>query len=377
MSGNARTVRTLLPMAYDGLGPSATCVNLVSAMHGDDLRCFVHVDRNRAPITAVPYAPAVPSWLSFLPYPYIQGLASRRTEHRYLRLAREGEVAYLWPAVSVETHRKVHERGIPIVLEGINTRMRAARAVLDEAYESIGAAPAHDITDQRIEEEEEKLSLASLFFAPSPGVEEALSDSPLHPSKIVSSSYGTSITQFAPAHTRRPNARCKVLFVGSVCVRKGVHHLLDAWEQADLDAELILAGGVEDAIANRCARQLARADVRVCGHVTDVRALYQEADVFVLPSLEEGDPLVTYEAAAAGLPIIASPMGATRMGHAEQCVRLVAPGDVDDLAEAMHELVSNPDVRSEWADRAVRAIGSYSWEAVGRARAEALVARLG
>jgi len=362
-------------MAYDGRGPAATCVNLLSGMVDEGLRCSVHLDRKRAPIAGVPSVAAVPSPLSFISYQFIRRLASRRSERRYLGSLAEGDVAYLWPAASLETHQTVFARGNPIVLEGINTRMKAAREVLDEAYGLLGAEPTHGITDQRIEEEDEKLALASYFFAPSKGVEDALVGSPLDPSRIISASYGTSLSYFQPGSAGPGSERCRILFVGSVCVRKGAHLLLEAWDQLDLNAELILAGGVEDVIEERCAHQLARDDVRVCGHVGDVRSLYQEADVFVVPSLEEGDPLVTYEAAASGLPIIATPMGATRMGQKEGCVRMVDRSDPASLAEAIHQLASSPDERSSWADRAAQAVQNYDWTTVGRSRAQQLTGR--
>ena len=46
-------------------------------------------------------------------------------------------------------------------------------------------------------------------------------------------------------------------------------------------------------MAKLCATELNRADVRCMGFVRDIDKLYRDADVFVLPSFEEGDPLVT------------------------------------------------------------------------------------
>jgi glycosyltransferase involved in cell wall biosynthesis len=74
--------------------------------------------------------------------------------------------------------------------------------------------------------------------------------------------------------------------------------------------------------------------------------LLAEADVFLLPSSAEGMPNSVLEAMAAGLPVIASPVGSVpEMLGAGQGGRLVAPGDFDRLAEALIELQENPELR--------------------------------
>ena len=102
------------------------------------------------------------------------------------------------------------------------------------------------------------------------------------------------------------------LFVGTICVRKGVHLLLDYWIQSGVKGRLILLGEIEPIIKDKCADLLRRSDIVVMDYVKekDLGALYRSADVFLLPSLEEGSPLVIYEACGSGLPVVTTPMGA-------------------------------------------------------------------
>ena len=74
-----------------------------------------------------------------------------------------------------------------------------------------------------------------------------------------------------------------------------------------------MAGQLEPTIKSKCADVLRRDDVIILDYVQNVGAVYRSADVFAFPSLEEGDPLVTYEACGCGLPIITTPMGAGRV----------------------------------------------------------------
>ena len=91
-----------------------------------------------------------------------------------------------------------------------------------------------------------------------------------------------------------------------------------------------------------------------------------------MPSLEEGGPQVTYEAAAYGLPIIASPMGASRMGELGDCVILVDPEDTDAMASALARLAESEEERATWGARARAAVQKYDWPLVGMDRTRKL-----
>ena len=63
-------------------------------------------------------------------------------------------------------------------------------------------------------------------------------------------------------------------------------------------------------------------------------------DVFVLPSLKEGFPWVIIEAAAAGIPIVATKVGAIPEILPEEC--LVEPGDSQSLAKKISWMLEHP-----------------------------------
>ena len=74
--------------------------------------------------------------------------------------------------------------------------------------------------------------------------------------------------------------------------------------------------------------------IRLIKYEFDLGRLYKSADVFVFPSLAEGDPQVTYEAAGCGLPVIATPMGNAQIIRDGVNGLVVSPYDIDGLAEA-------------------------------------------
>jgi glycosyltransferase involved in cell wall biosynthesis len=104
------------------------------------------------------------------------------------------------------------------------------------------------------------------------------------------------------------------------------------------------AGGGEDALRRRVPRHV-EGHVHLAGRVPDalLHALYARADAFVHATRYEGSSLVTLEAMAHGLPVVA-----TRAGGIPDKVedgdtgRLVAPGDVAGLAAALESLLADP-----------------------------------
>jgi phosphatidylinositol alpha-1,6-mannosyltransferase len=97
------------------------------------------------------------------------------------------------------------------------------------------------------------------------------------------------------------------------------------------------------------------------GGLDDVRILLAHADVFCLPSRQEGFGIVFLEAMAAGLPIVAAHCGAVpeTAPHGEVSL-LVSPDDTHELAAALVRLLSDPPLR----DRLV-AGGSARWRHFG------------
>jgi glycosyltransferase involved in cell wall biosynthesis len=120
-------------------------------------------------------------------------------------------------------------------------------------------------------------------------------------------------------------------------------HVLDEYSEVTL---LLIGDGSLRSKLEAAARDEGIADrVAFIGHVADVTPYYAAADVFVLPSETEGLPVVTLEAMAASLPVVATDIpGVNKVVVDRGTGRLVPPGDVKAFASAMVECV-NPDTR--------------------------------
>jgi glycosyltransferase involved in cell wall biosynthesis len=95
---------------------------------------------------------------------------------------------------------------------------------------------------------------------------------------------------------------------------------------------------------------------------------YQEASVFCLPTYREPFGVVFIEAMAAHLPIVA-----TRVGAIPDFVEegrngfTVEPGDIQALAEALLQLLKNPELCRSFGEHSFRLTRDrYSWKVVGK-----------
>ena len=119
---------------------------------------------------------AIPSWLFRAACLLLRTETRLRrfVERRYLRWLDEGDVAYLWPMVSIETYQEVKRRGHTLIVERINCHRGTSKRILDDAYARLGWKPNHGVKEEDVEGEKRKLEMADYVFSPSPRVDESL-----------------------------------------------------------------------------------------------------------------------------------------------------------------------------------------------------------
>ena len=126
---------------------------------------------------------------------------------------------------------------------------------------------------------------------------------PAHRLRVVP--YGTDMQRFHPPSEPIGDHPFRIVFVGTVSLRKGAPYLLEAWQRLGWrDAELWVVGNIAPEMERLIDRWRSLSGIRFIGYHRSIVEIYHQADVFVFPSLGEGSALVTYEAMACGLPVI-------------------------------------------------------------------------
>ena len=157
----------------------------------------------------------------------------------------------------------------------------------------------------------------------------------------------------------RRSAALRVLWLGQVNVRKGIHYLMEAAKLLANESVHFDVVGTIGILPGAAAS--APSNMTFHGPVSRDRAAewYRQADVFVLPTLSDGFALTQLEALAHGLPVIVTP----NCGHVVEDGKtgyIIPPRNAQALADAILRFVHNPGLAVEMGSRCREAVKAYS-----------------
>ncbi|NQT19586.1 MAG: glycosyltransferase family 4 protein [Planctomycetes bacterium] len=161
-----------------------------------------------------------------------------------------------------------------------------------------------------------------------------------------------------------------ILYVGLLGGWKNVEGLLEAYDivrsKVHTHCDLVLAGRTCPA-TRKIVRAAERLQLGECLHILpnvddgDLPLLYNGARVFAFPSLYEGFGLPPLEAMCCGVPVVCTNAGALPEVTADAALR-VAPGNVEELAEALLEVLDSQQLRNDLIQNGFRRVRAFSWE---------------
>jgi glycosyltransferase involved in cell wall biosynthesis len=201
--------------------------------------------------------------------------------------------------------------------------------------------------------------LADLILVPSRKSAETFLAAGVAEEKLHYVARGVDIERYQPGETPET---FRVCFVGALIERKGVHVLLEAWNKAGLkDAELVLVGTLHEEM-RRHLDEWGTETVRVTGFTPRVGEELRRSAVFVFPSECEGFAKSTLEAAACGLPLIATRESGDAVVDGETGI-LVPANDVEALVEALRRAAGSREELREMGRRGRRRVEEcLTWE---------------
>jgi glycosyltransferase involved in cell wall biosynthesis len=165
-----------------------------------------------------------------------------------------------------------------------------------------------------------------------------------------------------------------ILFMGTLDRRKNVGGLLDAYERllsSTRNVPTLTMAGRAGPDGEQWLRRIAQpplaGHVEYTGYVpADMReSLFKGAQVFVLPSFEEGFGLPVLEAMSAGVPVVASNRGSLPEVVGDAGI-LIDPDDPGSLTAAMTRILSDPSLRTTCAHRGLNRARRFTWTQTAR-----------
>jgi len=295
-------------------------------------------------------------------------IVSRRIE----KLAGQIDIIHAWPLGALRTLKTAQRLGIPTVLERPNAHTRYAYEVVMKECERIGVAlpldHEHAFKADVLEREEAEYMVAGHLLCPSDFVVHTFKEHGFSSDKLVRHQYGFDERNYFPDLTRQmsDNSGLTVLFVGGCAPRKGLHFALEAWLQssAHVDGTFLIAGSFVPGYAEKISSMLSHPSVHVLGFRKDVPELMRKSDVLVLPTIEEGSALVTFEARGSGCVLLVSEAtGAVCKNMENGLIHRV--GDVTTLAYHMSLLNTDRFLLQRLRASSLSTAHELTWSAAG------------
>jgi glycosyltransferase involved in cell wall biosynthesis len=296
-------------------------------------------------------------------------LHDRRAARVLGRVAHEVDVLHCWPAGCLDTLRAARELGVPAVREVPNTHTRYAFDAVARETATLGLPPvrghSHTFSARVLAEEEREYELADALLVPSEFSLRTFLDEGVPAEKLALHRYGYDPDGFSPADGARIGREGLVaVFVGGCEPRKGLHYALAAWiESGAADrGRFVVCGDFVPGYAKALRPLLDHPSVEVKGFVDDPAAVLREADVLVLPSVEEGSALVTYEAQACGCVMVVSDASGARCTQGRHGL-VHAAGDVATLTNHLRVLDQNPALLAQLRTNVIGERERLTWDA--------------
>ena len=286
------------------------------------------------------------------------------------RMGRAVDLVHCWPRAALRTSVTASGLGIPCLREVPNTHTAHAVEVVAREATALGLPPVHGhshaIGQRAIEREELEYERASGLLVPSEYSRQTFLERGVPREKLILHRYGYSGDRFF-AGEPRADGPLHAIFVGRCEPRKGLHLALRAWLDSGAAAaggRFVVCGSFEPAYRDVLEPLLAHPSVDVVGFSANPASLMRESDVLVLPSVEEGSALVTYEAQACGCVLLASEAAGARC--ADGVHGLVHPtGDVATLVAHLRRLMDDRGLLHRLREASLARIAELSWARAG------------
>lgn len=214
--------------------------------------------------------------------------------------------------------------------------------------------------EQRLDDE---IRLADAILVGSTYVADSFVAEGIDRSKMRVVPYGVDLQTFTTAPQVARTGGFHVIYAGQLTQRKGIAYLLRGYQKfARADTRLTLVGSIVG------SDQPLKPFADLFEHVPHqtrpaLAARYRAADVFVLPTLIEGMPLVVLEAMACGLPVIVTANGPGDIVRDGIDGFVIPERDADAVSDRLERLYRDPGLRAEMGRRAVQRAAEFSWDA--------------
>lgn len=273
---------------------------------------------------------------------------------------------------SLETLICAKKKNITTILERTSSHHTFQMNILDKEFKLIEnqSYKINYINWQRALLEYE---LADYISVPSEFVLNTFLEKGYDRKKFIVNNFGVNLKEFYSLPNVIVERPFRAIFVGNASFRKGFHYLLKAANEIDLpNFEIWHVGTVDDEIKRFLKLNKIKKNIIFKGpkKQDELYKYYNQCDIFILPSLEEGFAMVIFQAMACGLPVIAS----ENTGYVDLTLinknlkkNVLKIRNIENIKERISYYYHNPKIlKLEGLENSKMIKENYSWEAYGK-----------
>jgi len=189
----------------------------------------------------------------------------------------------------------------------------------------------------------------------------AINSSPKQEISVITN--GIDTNEFKPLKNKKNNTQIKLISTGRLIERKGYQYLIPALKGLDVKLQLIGDGNLTKEL-KEMAKDL---DVEFLGKKEhkELPKFLQRADIFILPSLNEGMSNSILEAMSCGLPIIT-----TDTGGSKELIKgngyIIKKSDSESIRQAIEQYLKNPKTIKIQGNKSRKITESNNWEKIAQ-----------
>ncbi len=281
-----------------------------------------------------------------------------------------GEIFTAMSSIGLEAGRRAKSLGGSFITRRGSSHILRQKELLEAEADKWGVSgPAFD--DWIVDRELREYGEADLIEVPSTFSADTFVASGVPRSRLLLAPLGVNLDRFSGG-PRGQSDTFNVLYVGQVSVRKGIPYLLDAFAQVSHPRKSLKVIGsfARDFEVLIRRHRLPTDGVEFIDALpqSELVAQYRWAELFVLPSVEDGFGMVMAQALACGAPVLATTNTGARDLLDDDSGLIVEARDVSALAAGMQSIADDPVLRRHLSEGALRRVqGLGGWRSYGEA----------
>ncbi len=271
-----------------------------------------------------------------------------------------------WGLSALPVIRVAKSKGVISIVERGSSHIEVQKTLIEQEYQKFGGKIPSTFTPERMERELKEYNEADYISIPSKFVKKTFVKNGIPANKLLHVPYGVDLQEFL--QIPKQDDVFRIVYAGSMSLRKGVHYLLQAFAELKLpNAELLLVGGITDEIKPFFKKYEGFFKWIGFKAQNELNKYYCQGSVFIIASIEDGFGIVITQAMACGLPLICT----TNTGGEDLIENgkegfVIPIRDVEALKEKILFLYENPEICREMGLAAGKKVQQqFTWDHYG------------